>query len=65
MEKNQQQLGRGYITAACKAVGVSTALYRKAKRKKKDGEPLTRGELAVLVEYKRLIEEAQEQLKSL
>ncbi|MDR3142163.1 MAG: hypothetical protein LBU37_10625 [Tannerellaceae bacterium] len=65
MEKNQRKFGHGLIAEACRQVGVTDAVYRHAKKVQRDGGVLTRAQLAVLVKYKELLAQAEEQLKSL
>lgn len=65
MDNKKQKLGRGYAAAACREVGVSRTVYETAKKKHKEGDPLTMNELAVLKRYNELIEEAQSSLKKL
>lgn len=61
----EKRLGIGFISEACRQVGVSRTVYETAKKSKREGKPLTRAQLSVLVKHKELIEEAEKQLDSL
>jgi hypothetical protein len=65
MKENQKKIEHGLKEEACRQVGVSSAIYRKAKKVQRDGGELSRKQLEVLVTYKRLVAEAHEKLKSL
>jgi hypothetical protein len=64
-KKNQREFGHGLIAEACRQVGVTSAVYRTAKKAQREGVVLTRMQVAVLVKYKELLAQAHEQLKSL
>jgi hypothetical protein len=64
-EKKQREFGHGLIAEACRQVGVTSSVYRQAKGVQRKGGTLTRLQLAVLVKYKELLDQAKEQLKSL
>lgn len=59
------QVGEGYIKAACEAVGVSRRVYYQAVKNRKNGAPLTKNQLDVLSELKRLVEDAKLKLQNL
>ncbi|MBK5721388.1 hypothetical protein JGH11_10935 [Dysgonomonas sp. Marseille-P4677] len=65
MKENKNKPGRGYAATACRAIGVSRTVYETAKKKHRMGESLTVNELAVLVKYNELIEDAKLKLESL
>lgn len=53
------EIGIGYIKAACEAAGVKRHVYNQAVKKKERGETLSKDQLDVLFEYKRLVDEAK------
>lgn len=59
------QLGRGYIEAACKAVGVKRGVYTTALRNRTKGLPLSIDQVNVLAKYKELVEDAKLKLQNL
>ncbi|TFD95503.1 hypothetical protein E2605_11695 [Dysgonomonas capnocytophagoides] len=59
------QIGRGYVKAACEAVGVSKNVYYKALKNKAKKKPLSKNQVDVLSEYKSLLEEGQRKLQNL
>lgn len=65
MKVKKQTLGRGYAAAACREIGVSRTVFETAKKKRKEGSPLTKNELDVLVRYNEMVENAQKELESL
>lgn len=59
------QVGEGYIKAACEAVGVSKRVYEQAVKNRRKGAPLTKNQLDVLYKHKELVEEAKLKLQNL
>ena len=65
-KKNQLQIGnRGYAAEACRIIGVTRTVYETAKKKVNSGGVLTNNELKVLLKYKELINQAEDDLKKL
>lgn len=65
-EKSQLKIGnRGYAAEACRIIGVTRTVYETAKKKVKSGGVLTKNELKVLLKYKELIRQAEDDLKKL
>lgn len=52
------ELGEGYITAACEAIGVNRKTFYNAKENKEKGKKLTKKQLDVLSKYQELVDEA-------
>lgn len=65
MEEIKKDLGNGYVSEACKAVGVTNTVFYTARQKLEKGDRLTKAEIKVLAKHKELIEEAGMMLKSL
>lgn len=54
----QKKVGRGYVIAACRNVGLkTTTAYYKALKNKEVGIPLSIAQKAVLKEYEQLTSE--------
>lgn len=55
----------GLASEACRRVGVSRTVFETAKKKIKENEQLTRKELEVMLKYKELVREVEEQSKTI
>lgn len=59
------QIGGGYIKAACEAVGVSKKVYYQALKNKKSGAKLSKNQVDVLYKYKELVEDGKLKFQNL
>lgn len=60
-----EDIGKGYIKAACEAVGVKRHIYYQAVKKLEKGEILSKDELDVASKHQELIEDAKRKMKKL
>jgi gamma-glutamylcysteine synthetase len=64
-EKNNIEIGIGYIAEACRLTGISRTTFETARRRKAAGEVLTRREIEVLAKHRELIEDAERKVNSI
>jgi hypothetical protein len=60
-----EKIIKGYITEACRQVGVTGAVYRTAKKNQRNNAPLTKAQIEVLSKLKELLDDAERKLESL
>lgn len=60
-----EDIGNGYIKAACDELGVKRHIYNRAVKKLAKDKPLSKDELDVLSKYDELIEDAKRKRQKL
>ena len=59
------KISGGYAAEACRQTGYSRTVFETEKKKKKNGQTLTKGELEVLAKFRELVEEAEKQTEKI